>query len=383
MPTLMKSLPSDLREPSWLVATRRAAFETAVALPKPPAKIALGIALRADALDLGAVDVEGLGQALPLHLPTVAGADILPLAGALDLPDVQALLFSTLPKADRALAFHQALWNRGVFVRIHANEQIQEPIRLPLQADRDAIDHILILAEAQSTAKVILEARGSAPLRSEAVEIFVQEGARLSVACLQSLSAQSLQASAKFAKVGRDASLTLLDAQLGCSRARSAADVTLTEPGSSVENLGLFFGTDEQVFDLRAASRHQSGHTQSNILIKGALNQRARTVFRGLVKIGKLARASDGHQHASALLLSEDAEMDAIPNLEIENDDVKCGHGAAVGSLDPDTLFYLESRGVPEGEARRAVVLGFFESFLERLPQALADELRAALEARL
>ncbi len=375
------------REPAWLRERREAAFQAAQRIPPPSLRIGLGIALNLEPLDIGTLNPEDLLGAGPLLIPRAAGAEILPLADALDRhgPLLEHLLFSAIPiEADRFAALHAAFVSRVLFIRVPAETKAAEPILLDVAAAGPGLYHILVVAEPGSDADIVLLTSGQASLRSEAVEVFAQEGARVRVMGIQYLSQDSRLVTFKHAVLAKGAQVTWLDAHLGGALVSASTHARLDAPGADAKTLGLFYGSGSQAFHLRAASHHAAPRTRSDILAKGALDGHARAVFRGLVKIGPDAAQSDGHQHARALLLSDAAEMDAVPNLEIDTHDVTCGHGAAVGSLDPEQLFYLETRGIPEGEARRAIVGGFFAPLLAALPTAeLQERLAAAIQARL
>ncbi|HMU75411.1 MAG TPA: SufD family Fe-S cluster assembly protein, partial [Elusimicrobiota bacterium] len=150
------------------------------------------------------------------------------------------------------------------------------------------------------------------------------------------------------------------------------------------EQVGVFFGDEEQRFTHHTHQDHRAPHTASDLLFKAALRDNARSVYTGMIKIAKEAQKTNAYQASKNILLSKGARANAIPMLEILADDVKCGHGAAVGSLDDDQRFYLMSRGLPREEAERAIVEGFFEDVLQRIPvPGMSDRLRAVLDAKL
>ena len=171
---------------------------------------------------------------------------------------------------------------------------------------------------------------------------------------------------------------------LGASVARVDLGAWLAGPGARSDMLGLYFATGDQHFDHNTRQDHVVPHATSDLLYKGALYDRAKTVFRGIIRVHPKAQRTDAYQTNRNLLLSPDAEAVTLPNLEIEADDVRCSHGATVGHLDDEELFYLMSRGMPRRVAERLVIFGFFGEVLERLPlPGVVEELRAAIEARL
>jgi Fe-S cluster assembly protein SufD len=148
--------------------------------------------------------------------------------------------------------------------------------------------------------------------------------------------------------------------------------------------LGLYFGRGNQHFDHNTRQDHTVPHAGSDLLYKGALSDNARAIFRGIIKVFPKAQRTDAYQTNRNLILSKHAEAVALPNLEIEADDVRCSHAATVGQLDDEELFYIMSRGIPRSEAERLVVFGFFGEVLGRLPMpGVVEELRAAIAERI
>jgi Fe-S cluster assembly protein SufD len=148
--------------------------------------------------------------------------------------------------------------------------------------------------------------------------------------------------------------------------------------------LGLYFGRGDQHFDHATRQDHMVPHATSDLLYKGALTDEAHAVFRGLIKVYPKAQRTDAYQTNRNLILSRRAEAVALPNLEIEADDVRCSHAATVGQLDEEELFYIMSRGISRETAEKLVVFGFFGEVLDRLPMpGVVEELRQAIETRI
>jgi Fe-S cluster assembly protein SufD len=158
----------------------------------------------------------------------------------------------------------------------------------------------------------------------------------------------------------------------------------MREPGSHVDMLGISIGHGDQHFDHETLQDHSAPHDSSNLLFKGALDDEARSVFRGLIRVHPKAQRTDAYQTNRNLVLSAKARADSLPNLEIQADDVRCSHAATVGELDQEEIFYLLSRGIPKGEAIRLVVFGFFAEVLDQLPlDGVRAELLRAVERKL
>ena len=155
---------------------------------------------------------------------------------------------------------------------------------------------------------------------------------------------------------------------LGGDYARVRTDSVLQGPGGDSELLAAYFGSGDQMHDLRTVQQHAAPKTRSDLLFKGAVAERARSVYSGLIRVEKGAKGTNAFQTNRNLVLSEGAQAYSVPNLEIEDNDVRCSHASAVGPIDEPELFYLESRGVPPHVAERLIALGFMDDVLGRFP---------------
>ena len=171
---------------------------------------------------------------------------------------------------------------------------------------------------------------------------------------------------------------------LGGDYARLRSETLLTGEGGESDQLAVYFADESQMLDFRTLQDHDAPRTRSNLLFKGAVEDVARSVYSGLVRLRTTAQKANAFQTNRNLVLSEGAHAESIPNLEIEANDVKCSHASTVGPIDDDQLYYLESRGIPPDDAERLIVLGFFDDVLERLPvSALTDGLRHSVVDKL
>ena len=212
------------------------------------------------------------------------------------------------------------------------------------------------------------------------VELDVGPAGRLGYLNVQDLNADSWQIGSHLARVERDASLTAASAGLGGGYARTRTDARLVGRGASGDLLSLYFGTGSQMLDFRTYQDHAAPDTTSNLLYKGAVGGSSRSVYSGLIRVRPDARGTNAFQTNRNLKLSEEAWAESVPNLEIENNEVRCSHASAVGPIDHDQIFYLESRGVPTAAAERLIVAGFFDEVLAALPVASAvPDIRTAI----
>jgi Fe-S cluster assembly protein SufD len=186
------------------------------------------------------------------------------------------------------------------------------------------------------------------------------------------------------AEGGKDSSTLLSSVSLGGDYARVRTESRLVGTGAEARQIAVYFGEGSQMHDFRTLQEHVAPKTTSDLLFKGAVEDQSRSVYTGLIHIGKHAKGSAAFQTNRNIKLSEGAWAESVPNLDIENNDVRCSHASAVGPIDEEQRFYLESRGVPTAVAERLIVLGFFSEVIERLPvPAVAAELRERVAAKL
>ncbi|WP_420898238.1 Fe-S cluster assembly protein SufD [Cryobacterium sandaracinum] len=245
--------------------------------------------------------------------------------------------------------------------------------------------HTIIEAKPFSQAILILENTGAARL-SENVEIILGESANLTVVSLQEWGDTAVHLTNHFATIGRDARLKHIVVSLGGSIVRVNPSVRLAGIGSDTELLGLYFADAGQHLEQQVFVNHVAPNSRSRVTYKGALQgQGARTVWIGDVLIGRDAAGTDSYEQNRNLVLTEGTRADSIPNLEIETGDIKgAGHASATGRFDDEQLFYLQSRGISEDEARRLVVRGFLSEIVQQIGSPLLEErLQAAIEAEL
>lgn len=199
-------------------------------------------------------------------------------------------------------------------------------------------------------------------------ELDVGPAARLQYLNLQELGPRATGIDQTAATVSSQGHLVIGLASVGGSYARCRVDCTLSGRGATGDMSAMYFGDRDQVMDFRTFQNHAAPDTNSNLLFVGAVEDRARSIYSGLIRVGAEARGTDAQQTNRILKLSEEVWADSVPNLEIENNDVRCAHASSVGPIDEDHRFYLESRGVPPDVAERLIVEGFFGEVRGRLP---------------
>ncbi len=300
-------------------------------------------------------------------------------------PDlVERHLHSLVPTSrTKFLALHGAFRTGGTFLYVPDGLEVELPLQTLTYLDADGaavFPHTLIVVGANASCTFI-DRYVSPDLDrafSDAVtEIVVGDGARVRYASIQDWGAGVTHLGVQRARVGRDAEIRTLAIGFGADLARAEAETILAEPGGFSEMLGIFFADGEQHFDHRTLQDHVAPNCQSDLLYKGALRDHSRAVYSGWVHVRPDAQKTNAMQTSRNIVLSEHAKADAIPNLEIEANDVRCGHAASVGPVDDEAIFYLESRGIPREDAERLIVTGFFQEVLDRVT---IDEVREGAE---
>jgi Fe-S cluster assembly protein SufD len=287
-------------------------------------------------------------------------------------------------------ALNAAYWTGGLFLYVPRGVKVEVPVRsYRWIGDTGAVfGRTLVVAEAGAQVTVVDELAGAdldgRALSVSAAEIFAEEGAAVTWVSLQRFGRGVAHLSTDRLVAGRDARITTLYATLGGDLHRADVRCRMRAPGSHVDMLGVYVAEGDQHFDHETLQDHIAPHASSNLLFKGALMERSRSVFRGVIRVHPKAQRTDAYQTNRNLLLSGEARADSLPNLEIQADDVRCSHAATVGQLDAEEVFYLLSRGIPKEEAVRLVVFGFFAEVLDQLPmEEVREELLRAVKGKL
>ncbi len=288
---------------------------------------------------------------------------------------------------DPFVDLHDAFLAGGAFIRVPDGVVVDRPFLVKHESRGNGLasfPHTLVVAGADAEVSV-LERFDSFDddeehLTVPVTELVVGDASRVSYLALQDQGQHVWQIALQRAQVGQDATLRTSAVALGGDYARLRTEALLAGPGGSSEMVAVYFANESQMLDFRTLQDHAAHHTTSDLLFKGAVEDEARSVYSGLVHLRESAQRARAAQTNRNLVLSEGAAAWSIPNLEIEANDVKCSHASAVGPIDLDQLYYLESRGVPPEVAERLIVFGFFEDVIARLPLSdLAGPLRSAV----
>lgn len=339
------------------------------------------------------VDASVVHRDVPAHLEA-QGVVLTSLEAAVrDHGDLVRRHLGTAVLADedgKFAALNAAYWTGGLFLYVPRGVKVEVPVRSYrwIGETGAVFGRTLVVAEAGAEVTVVDELAGAdldgRALSVSAAEIFADEGAAVTWVSLQRFGRGVVHLSTDRLVAGRDARITTLYTTLGGDVCRADVRCRLRAPGSHVDMLGVYVAEGDQHFDHETLQDHIAPHASSNLLFKGALTERSRSVFRGVIRVHPKAQRTDAYQTNRNLLLSSQARADSLPNLEIQADDVRCSHAATVGQLDAEEVFYLLSRGIPKEEAVRLVVFGFFSEVLDQLPMDdVRQELLRAVQRKL
>lgn len=418
--------------PSWWLDLKREAWSRFTALPLPQRKDELwrfstvaGLTLDGYALPAAAgatFKVPGSrfptaatlvfannrvipGEALPADLQA-KGVIFCPIEDAIARhPDLVRKHFMAAPVnlgSEKFAALNAALTTSGAFLYVPKGVEIGQPLvatHVALGAAAAIFPHTLAILEDNARATLVEffvfddNSNVGSPLaggdRSQATfrqggshfasgqnDLHAGPGAQLTYVGVQDWSRDTLAFQLNSTVAQRDARVLSLNIHLGGRQARHESHSRLVGPGAHSEMLALTVARGSQEFDQRTLQSHQAPRTGSNLLYKNALLDQARTIFSGLIIVDPDAQKTDAYQSNRNLMLSDEAEANSLPGLEIQANDVRCTHGATSGHVDAEQMFYLESRGIPAVVARELLIFGFFEEVLQKLQN---EELHAAL----
>lgn len=292
-------------------------------------------------------------------------------------PDIVARILGEVvrPEEGKFSALAGAFSRNGVVLYVPKNVSVEQPLHSILwgAGAYAHISHLLVLVDEGASVTYVHESaspteKGANTMHAGIVEIKVMPGANLKFVELQSWGKHVWNFSRERVRVERNASLDWIFGAIGSHLTKNFSELDLAGEGSSGRMSGFYFTDGKQHLDHDTQQNHFAPNTTSDLLFKGALKGKSRSIWRGMIYVAPGAQKTDGYQANRNLILDEDARADSIPGLEILADDVRCSHGATVGKLEQEPLFYLKSRGIPQEEAERLVVEGFFDPIMKRIP---------------
>lgn len=308
-------------------------------------------------------------------------------------PDILANIMGQVVRADEGkfAGLAAALANYGALVYVPRNVQLEQPLHSLLWGPGGGLayfSHLLVWVEEGSSLTYVYEAASpteqQASLHAGIVEIHMGPASNLHFVELQSWGEHVWNFSHERARVSRDANLDWIFGAIGSKLTKNFSEIDLVGEGATGRMSGFYFTDGVQHLDHDTQQNHMAPHTTSDLLFKGALKGQSRSVWQGMIYVAPGAQKTDGYQANRNLVLSPKARADSIPGLEILADDVRCTHGATVGKIDPEQIFYLRSRGIPPEEAERLIVEGFFEPIMQRIPfDGVRNRFQAAIETKI
>ena len=325
--------------------------------------------------------------------PQLAGRGLV-VADAAGLDDGEELLAAAGldGEGDGADAFgelNSAFLDAAVVVRVPAGLDVDRPVLVFHWVDGEglAVFPRTVVEAGPDSGVTVVEHQGSADVAAfvdPVVELRAAQAARVRYLNLQDMGPRVWQVGHQLSDVGRDATLRSSVVALGGSYARVRTDSRISGQGGTAELTAVYFADGDRMHDFRTLQDHAAPSSTSDLLFKGAVQDRGRSVYSGLIRVRKEARGTNAFQTNRNLVLTEGAEASSVPNLEIDTNDVRCSHASAVGPIDEDQRYYLETRGIPPAVVERLIVLGFFSEVLDRLPTpSLVGPLRSTLAGRL
>ncbi len=294
--------------------------------------------------------------------------------------DMESLSPAAAVDRDKFAAAHLAYATDGVRIEVPDRAVMERPVVVDVQATQVGVmsfPHIEVAAGSEAEALVVVVYRSPDGVEAVAVPSVTLEadnGGRIRYLAVQRWGDATTGIVHQRMNLGRDATGRIGDVGLGGCLGRLDLNVELEGAGASTEVVGLYFGEGDQTLDYRMLITHSGRNTSSDVFLKGAVEDRAESVFTGLLRIEKDATRSSAFETNRNLVLSEDAKAHSVPNLEILCDDVVCGHGSSVGPLEDQHLYYLQSRGLTRIRAERMLIRGFFTEVIDRLPIATVAE---------
>jgi Fe-S cluster assembly protein SufD len=280
------------------------------------------------------------------------------------------------PDEGKFAALTAAMESYGIFIYIPRGIEVEIPLHSVIWGPGAGLayfSHIMVWLEPDSSLTYVHESASpngtsEQSMHSGLVEIHISDNAKLQFVELQSWGDNIWNFSHERVQVGKGANLEWVFGALGSNLTKNFSEIDLIGEGAVGKMSGFYFTDGKQHLDHDTQQNHLAPHTTSDLLFKGALKDSSRSVWQGMIYVAPGAQKTDGYQANRNLILSSKARADSIPGLEILADDVRCTHGATVGRIDPDMVFYLLSRGIPYAEAEHLIVEGFFDPIMQRIP---------------
>jgi Fe-S cluster assembly protein SufD len=354
--------------------------------------------------DLRGFDPEQFGGAATADISTLLDLDVAGYAtvtaDGIDISQApEGVTFEALSENDERLyslvgwdekfaAHNAAMWKHGLLVRVPKGVQLEKPLYVRVAVTGQTFWRLVVVAEEGARASLIEEyaspAADTEAYSNAVTELFVEANAKLEYVSLQNLSTETWHFASHHARVERDGELDWVAGGFGSKKGKTRIQNDLNGPGATSRVTGAYFADGTQHLDYDTFQEHIAPNCESDFAFKGALRDHATAVWRGMIRVEPNAQKTNAYQECRNLMLSPTTHAVPIPGLEIMANDVRCTHGATVGRVDLEQLFYLQSRGLSRPEAERLIVRGFFQDVLDRIElEPVREAVTAALEARI
>ncbi len=292
------------------------------------------------------------------------------------------------PGQNKFTALNAALWDTGVFVYVPASVRVTLPLQVILNQSSEGVGgyhHTLVVTEAGAEVTVVDDLLGARDgLQASVVELVIGDSSVVRYMNLQDFDHSAWNFLTGRAVLGRDADLRWIQVSWGSRLTKAFLDVELSKPGGHAELLGIYFPIGNQHIDHQTLQIHRAPHCFSDLLFNGALKDKSRSVYMGIIQVLPGAQKTDAYQRNGNLILDTSARADSIPGLEIEADDVRCTHGATAAQVEEEYVFYLMARGLTRAQAERMIVQGFFQAVLDRVPvESVVHKLEQVIERKI
>ncbi|HET7129915.1 MAG TPA: Fe-S cluster assembly protein SufD [Gaiellaceae bacterium] len=294
-----------------------------------------------------------------------------------------------VPDDDKFAVENLSRWQHGLLVHVPKGVELEKPLYVQVTSNGGSLYWRMVVRADEGARFTLIEDLSSAgkdtlAYTNAVVELFVEPAAKIEYVSLQNLSKETWHFGRHRARLQRDSELDWVLGGFGSKRGKVWIENDLVGPGATSRVTGAYFADGDQHLDYDTFQEHAAPNTESDFAFKGALREKATAVWRGMIRVEEDAQKTNAYQENRNLLLSSEAHADSIPGLEIMANDVRCTHGATLGRIDREELFYLMARGLSRAEAERLIVRGFFQDVLDRIElEPVREALGDALEARI
>ncbi|MBN1685479.1 MAG: Fe-S cluster assembly protein SufD [Spirochaetales bacterium] len=362
-----------INEPGWLTTIREKAFDAFESMSWPQPDEEEWRRTNLDGIDLDSARILAALQKAPAV--DINGAELEAARPFLER--------SAGEMTDRFAALNLSLWSAGRLVYVPDGTVLDEPVVIDYPGDAAAVhnSHTLVVLGREARATVVqrFSGGGADALWNTGVTVGVGDGARCSF-----LSIQDVNGGANFFQQSRFyldsyGVLDSFECLIGAKLSKTRNEVYLDGPAGEARLNGIFYARDGQHMDMRTVQYHLQRAGRSRALYKGAVSGSGRSIYQGFIWVDEEAPGTDAYLTNKNLILNDGARADSIPSLEIRTDDVKCSHGSTTGKLDEEALFYMMSRGLSRGEARKELISGFFEDLIAGMPESEREPVRSRI----